>query len=112
MSSIRQNKIARLIQRDLGEIMQRNGGGYTSGGMITVTIVRISPDLGYAKVYLSIFAVKDKQEALEKVVMHNSEIRGELGKRIKNQLRQVPELHFYLDDSLDYAENIDNLLKT
>jgi ribosome-binding factor A len=110
MASIRQEKVASLIKRDVGEIMQQNGTQYLPGKMITVTIVRMSPDLSFAKIYVSIFPTDDPKQDLEKLKSHVSEIRGLLGKRVKNQLRIVPELGFYLDDSLDYAERIDDLL--
>ncbi|KAB1063213.1 30S ribosome-binding factor RbfA [Salibacter halophilus] len=110
MASIRQEKVASLIKRDVGEIMQQNGTQYLPGKMITVTIVRMSPDLSFAKIYVSIFPTDDPKQDLEKLKSNGSEIRGLLGKRVKNQLRIVPELGFYLDDSLDYAERIDDLL--
>lgn len=110
MASIRQEKVASLIKRDVGEIMQQNGTQYLPGKMITVTIVRMSPDLSFAKIYVSIFPTDEPKQDLEKLKSHGSEIRGLLGKRVKNQLRIVPELGFYLDDSLDYAERIDDLL--
>jgi ribosome-binding factor A len=78
--------------------------------MITVTKVKITPDLSLARIMLSIFGVEDKQKVLQKITSEKSEIRFELGKRIKNQLRKVPELAFFLDDSLDYIERIDQLL--
>ncbi|MEM9024236.1 MAG: 30S ribosome-binding factor RbfA [Bacteroidota bacterium] len=111
MTSIRQQKVARLLQRDLGEIFQQDSGAIHPGVMITVTVVRISPDLSYAKVYLSVFPGKE-QEAIVKVVNQRAgDIRFKLGKRVKHQLRHVPELHFFLDDSMDYAERIDQLLQ-
>ncbi len=79
--------------------------------MITATIVRISPDLGVAKVYLSIWGVKNSEELLEKIKTNAWEVRKEIGNKIRHQMRVVPEFHFYIDDSLDYAENIDKLLK-
>jgi len=82
----------------------------THGALVTVTKVHITPDLAMAKVYLSLFATKDKVNLLKEIVKHAGEIRGKLGNRIRHQLRAVPELHFYEDDSLDYIENIENLL--
>ena len=79
--------------------------------MITVTIVRITPDLGLAKCYLSIFGAGEPDTIVLQVRKMSSEIRKNLGIKIKNQVRHIPELHFYLDDSLDYAEQIDDLLK-
>ncbi len=112
MESKRQNRINKLLQKDLGEILQLEGRNLFSGAMLTVTKVQVSPDLGMAKVYVSIFTSKDNEAMLKKIRSHAKEIRHQLSQRVKNQLRAVPELHFYLDDSLDYIDNIENLLKT
>lgn len=109
--STRQKKVARLIQQDLAIYFQRNVSAFAPGGMITVTVVRVSPDLGLAKVYLSIFAVSDKQAVLKKVVEGSAEIRKYLGEKVRHQLRIVPELMFHIDDSLDHIERIDKLIK-
>jgi ribosome-binding factor A len=111
MDSVRQNKVNSLLQRELAQILLQEGRALLPGGMITVTGVRVSPDLGVAKVYLSFFPVKDKQAALEKVREHDHHLRGILGRQVGKQLRVTPELHFHLDDSLDRAEEIDRLLK-
>lgn len=110
METTRQNKVARLIQKDLGEIFQRNAQAMFAGTMITVTKVNITRDLSIAKVYLSIFG-KDPQNTIKMVKASTKEIRKQLGMRIKNQVKAIPELRFYIDDSLDYIENIENLLK-
>ncbi len=110
METKRQEKINNLLQKDLGEIFQVDMRHVTSGAMITVTKVKVTPDLSLAKVYLSLFATSNKDVLLTNVKKHTKEIRGKLGNRVRNQLRVVPELNFYLDDSLDYIENIDNLL--
>lgn len=110
METKRQNRINKLLQKDLGEILQLEGRNLFSGAMLTVTKVNVSPDLGMAKVYVSIFASQDNEAMLKKVHSHAKKIRHQLSQRVKNQLRAVPELHFYLDDSLDYIDNIDNLL--
>jgi ribosome-binding factor A len=81
------------------------------GNMITVTKVYVAPDLYMAKVYLSLFGKTDKNELLSQISTHKKEIRLKLGNRIHNQVRSIPELEFFLDDSLDYIENIENLLK-
>ena len=107
----RQQKISRQIQRDIAEILQKEGQAISQGAMITVTTVRISPDFAYAKVYFSIFPFNRNQEIMEALEKNNWFIRRELGKRIRNQLKIVPELQFFLDDSLEYIENIDSLLK-
>jgi ribosome-binding factor A len=111
MSSTRQSKIERLLQKDLGDIFQKGTSTLFKGKMITVTTVRISPDLSSAKAYLSLFPVEDKKEFMEYINSIEGQIRYDLGKRIRHQLRKVPSLSFFLDDSLDYIENIDNLLK-
>jgi ribosome-binding factor A len=111
METTRQQKIARLLQKDLGEIFQVMGRDNFPGNMITVTKVYISPDLFIAKVYLSLFGKTEKTELLAHIKEHRKEIRLKLGNRIHNQVRSIPELDFFIDDSLDYIENIDNLLK-
>ncbi len=110
MDTQRQLKVARLLQRDLGEIFQRESRGKFGGAMITVTKVNITKDMSIARVYVSLFATKDKEELLEAIRKHKVEIRFQLGKRIKDQVRQIPELEFFLDDSLDYIESIEKLL--
>jgi ribosome-binding factor A len=111
MPTTRQNKVARLLQKELAEIFQREARGMFGGAFITITQVQVSPDLSVAKIYLSVMAVKDKQAFLEELKKHVSEIRKHLGLRVKHQLRIVPELVFYIDDSLDYADRIDKLLR-
>ena len=111
MDTTRQNKISRLIQKELGEILQRQGRSHFGGAMITVTNVIITKDLSLAKVYLSLFATKDKNELLKKIESNTREIRMNLTQKVKNQLRIMPDLKFYIDDALDYIDNIDNLLK-
>jgi ribosome-binding factor A len=111
MDSTRQKKISRLLQKELGGIFQRKTNEF-GGKMITVTTVRISPDLSIAKIYLSIFPKKKEgDETMSDIKFHTSQIRNELGRIVGKQLRIVPELHFFEDDSLDYIDNIDNLLK-
>ncbi len=111
MSSTRQHKIERLLQKDLGDIFQKGTNTLFKNKMITVTAVRVSPDLSIAKVYLSLFPVNDKDEFIQYINDIENKIRFDLGKRIRHQLRKVPELKFFIDDSLDYIENIDKLLK-
>ena len=94
----------------MGEIFQREMAGLASGALITVTKVNVTGDLSIAKVYLSLFATKDKEALLKSIRSHSSEIRFHLGNRLKNQMKKVPGLQFYEDDSLDYIENIENLL--
>jgi ribosome-binding factor A len=109
--STRQKKVARLIQQDLAIYFQRNSSLFARGCMITVTAVRVSPDLGLAKVYLSIFATPDKEATLKAVRSMTKEIRKYLGDQVRHQLRIVPELVFVLDDSLDHIERIEDLIK-
>ncbi len=111
METKRQQKISKLIQRDLSEIFQREVAHLTPGVMVTVTKVYVTPDLSLAKVYLSLFPAKDKVKLVEDINKASREIRGLLGNRIRHQVRSIPELRFYLDDSLDYIEKIDDLLK-
>lgn len=112
MESIRQNKIARLLQKELAEIFQKESRNLFNGKLITVTVVRVTPDLSLAKVYLSIFPFKENDDFTEIVNQSAKNIRNSLGKKIRHQLRIVPELVFYQDDSLDYIENINKLLKS
>ncbi len=111
MDTTRQNKIDRLIQKDLGEIFRVNSRSLFDGAMITVTRVNVTKDLSLARVYLSLFATKDKQALIKKIKALSKEIKKELAVKIKNQVRVIPELEYILDDSLDYIENIDKLLK-
>lgn len=113
MASVRQEKVAKLIQRDLAVIFQEHTNDLFGGAFITVTTVRMTPDMGLAKVYISIFALAgaDKNKVLELVRSKTSAIRGILGRKIGKQVRIVPDLQFFIDDSLDYAETIDKLLK-
>ena len=112
MESTRQRKVARLIQKELGDFFQRKGQTLAPGGLITVTVVRVTPDLSQAKIFLSIFPSKNNQEAIKTISESVKKIRHELGKRIRHQLRAIPEIFFYIDDTLDYVENIENLLKS
>lgn len=110
METTRQNKIARLIQKDLSNIFQAQTR-QTRNILVSVSVVRISPDLSVAKAYLSIFPSEKAEEILKNINEHASEIRYELGNLERHQLRIIPELKFFLDDSLDYVDNIDRLLK-
>ena len=109
--SIRQEKIASVIKKELGIYFQQNAINMCKGAMVTVTTVRMSPDLSIAKVYISIFGGKNNDESFEHISTNSRYIRHELSQIVKNQLRKSPELHFYRDDSFDYAQKIDNLLK-
>ncbi|MEW6467967.1 MAG: 30S ribosome-binding factor RbfA [Bacteroidota bacterium] len=111
MESTRQQKVARLLQKELADIFQKRNHELGAGALITVTVVRVSPDLSFARVYLSIFPVHHKEVFLQRIRDRVKEIRRDLGLKVRNQLRIVPELAFYIDDSLDYADKIDKLLK-
>lgn len=111
MDSTRQLKVSRLLQKELGEIFQRETRPFFGNALITVTQVRVSPDLGVAKVYVSLFNVPDVK-ALHKLIQeHTKDVRLKLADRIRKQVRVIPNLVFYIDDSLDYAMRIDELLK-
>lgn len=110
MSSIRQSRIEEVIKEELSMYFQRNAREICLGAMVTVTVVRITSDLSLARVYLSVFAGPDKKEVLQSVQVNASKIRGEVGRRLKN-MKKIPELSFHIDDSLDYANTIDELLK-
>lgn len=111
MESTRQKKIARLIQKELGDIFQKEGRASFGGKMISVIQVRMSSDFSLAKVYLSIFPGVTREDFEMLVNNRKKKIRYELSRRIKNQVRAIPELAFFLDDSLDYIEKIEKLLK-
>lgn len=111
MTTTRQHKVSRLLQKELGQFFQQKGAELTKGNMVTVTVVRISPDLSMAKVYLSIFPGKEADDTLKVITEKAGMIRSEMGNRLRNQLRHIPSFHFFLDDSLDYIDRIDNLLK-
>ena len=111
METTRQQKVGRLLQKEMGEYLQQNSREFLPGKMITVTVVRVSPDLGVAKVYLSIFPLKEDEDPIESIKAHSSKIRNEIGQKVRNQLRAIPEFVYFLDDSLDYIDRIDNLLK-
>jgi ribosome-binding factor A len=109
MESKRQQKVARQLQRDLSEIFQRDVPHLFNGAFITVTSVRVSPDLSVARVYLSFLATKNKQLLLESIQEKGKVLRQHLGERVRHQLRIVPEVSFYLDDTADYADKMDKL---
>jgi ribosome-binding factor A len=111
MATIRQEKVSELIRRDLSTLFQKQAQAWFGGLFITVTQVRMAPDLGLAKVYLSFMAVPDKKVALEAVRAEGWRVRKALAERIGKQVRIIPELNFYLDDSLDYYEAVDQALK-
>lgn len=110
METTRQNKIARLIQKELGDIFLLQTKAMP-GVLVSVSIVRISPDMSYARVYLSVFPSERSEEIVKNINANMKAIRFELGNRVRHQLRIIPELKFFVDDSLDYAAHIDELFK-
>ena len=110
MQETRQNKIARLLQKELSVIFQEQTRA-THGTMVSVTRVKISPDLSVCTAYLSIFPSEKGEELIKNIEQNNKSIRFALGQRVRNQLRIIPELRFFIDDSLDYIDRIDELLK-
>ena len=111
MESTRQKKVARLVLKELSQIFNVESNNILGPIMISITAVRISPDLAYANIYLSIFPANDPNDAINKIKKNKSLLRKKLGIAVRNQLRVVPELNFYIDDSAEYAEQIDKLLK-
>lgn len=111
MASIRQEKIAGVIQKELSQILRKEARTICMGAMVSVTVVRMSPDMGVAKSYLSIFGSASKDEVFNNIVANTKTVRHALSQITKNQLRRTPELLFFLDDSLDYADEIDKILK-
>ena len=111
MESTRQKKISRLLQKELAIIFQQDAPAVFGNMLFTVTTVRITEDLSNAKVYLSIFPVKDTENLLKKIKEKSAFFRNILAKKIRHQIRVIPELHFFIDDSGDYADEINRLLK-
>lgn len=110
METTRQNKISRLLQKELSEIFLLQTKAM-HGMLVSVSTVRISPDMSVARVYLSVFPSEKAEEMVKNINGNMKSIRYELGTRIRHQLRIIPELKFFVDDSLDYIEKIDSLLK-
>jgi len=111
MESLRQQKVNKLLAKELAEIFRSESRNLFGGGFITVTTLRVSPDLSSARIYLSIMGNKDKIAVFKLIESQNNVIRKKLGLIVGKQLRIVPELQFYIDDSLDYAMKIEELLK-
>ena len=109
-TNTRQQKIAKQIQKDVAGIIQREYSAALRGTLVTVTTVRVSVDLAYAKIYVSVFPFDRAEATLALLTEQNRAIRGLLGNLMRNQVKSIPELQFFIDDSLEYIENIDNLL--
>jgi ribosome-binding factor A len=110
METTRQNKISRLIQKELSDIFLLQTKAM-NGVLVSVSVVRISPHMSVARAYLSVFPSERSEEIVKNINNNMKSIRYELGNRVRHQLRIIPELKFFVDDSLDYIENIDRLLK-
>lgn len=108
--SMRQKKVARLIQKEIGIIFQEDSRYILSNSFVTITDVRITPDLGIARVYVSMMLVDDKEALIDKINNRKSEIRGILGRNIRHQLRIVPDLLFFVDELQDNASQLDTLI--
>ena len=109
MESKRQQKVGRQIQKDLGEIFQKDATHLTHGSFVTITAVRVTPDLGIARAYLSFLPDKNKQVLLETIKENTKFFRQKLADRVRHQLRIIPHLQFYIDDTAEYAAKMDLL---
>lgn len=109
--SLRQQKVAAQLQKDISDIFLREMSNLGRGVILSVTKVRMSPDLALAKVYLSVFPFAKSEEIVDRVKAAGATIRGALGKKVRTQLRITPELAFFIDDSMEYTENIERLIK-
>ena len=112
MESTRQKKVSRLIQKEVADIFLKRGSELAHGKMVSVTKVRVSPDLSFARVFISIYPSTGQNDILKSIQDHSPKIRFEMGQKIRRQLRIVPEIAFFIDDSLDYIDKIDKLLKS
>lgn len=110
METTRQNKISRLIQKELSDVFQQQTR-QMRGVLVSVSGCRISPDLSICRVYLSVFPSEKAEEIVGNINTNQKQVRFELGQRVRHQLRIIPELKFFVDDSLDYVEHIDELLR-
>ena len=111
MESTRLKKVSRLLEKDLGEIFQQIAKRDFPGVLLSVTKVRITPDLGVAKVFISVFPTVNSKEIIHHIQTQTPVVRNELATRVRLQLRVIPNLQFFLDDSMEYEENIDRLLR-
>jgi ribosome-binding factor A len=107
----RQKQVAGVIIHELNDIFLRLGLNMQDGGMVSISSVKITPDLFEARVYLSFFQIKDNDAMLTRIQEKSKEIRNELGKRVRHQLRSIPQITFYIDDTLDYVFKMEELLK-
>ena len=110
MSTRRQQKVSSLIQEELSGIFQKHGATYYGSAFVTITGVEVSPDLLVTKIFLSIYNVKDKEKTLDTIISNTHEIRRHLGNKMRFHLRRIPELLFYIDDSIENAMRVNELL--
>ncbi len=110
-SSTRQQKVARQIQKDMSDIIRTEGASFTQGTMVSVTAVLVSPDMALAKVFLSVFPFDKAEEVVAAFSANAWVMRKALGAKLRNQIKSIPEITFHLDDSMEYADNIERLLK-
>jgi ribosome-binding factor A len=108
----RQRQVAGVLQEEFNDVFQRLGLNMIDGGMVSISTVKVTPDLLEARVYLSLFKVADTSVAMKKIEDRAWEVKKELANRVKNQLRRIPVLHFYLDDTLDHVFKMEELLKS
>lgn len=108
--SKRQKQVGRMLEEELNEIFRRKGWNIMGKGMISISRVKVTPDLAEAKIYISMFQIDDKEAMLEKIEKNGWEVRKELGNNLRNNLRKVPTLAFYDDDTLEYVSKIEKVL--
>ena len=109
METKRQQKFARVIQKELSETLQKEGWSFHGNSIVTITMVRMSPDLSIAKVYLSIFNAENNELLLNELRAKSREIRYKLGEKIRNQVRVIPSIDFFIDDSMEYVSKMEKL---
>ena len=109
MESIKQRKVGKIVQETLSEVFQKGGANIFGRAFVTITDVSLTPDLLIAKIYLSIYNIQNKDEVVSKLIGEKNHLRKKLGDKIKNQLRRIPELQFFLDESLDEVFKMEEL---
>ena len=107
----RQKQVAAVIQQEMNDVFMRLGLNMIDGGMVSISSVKVTPDLLEARIYLSLFKVADSKVAMKKIQTQAWEVKKELSERVKHQLRRIPVLHFYLDDTLDYVFKMEDIFK-
>jgi ribosome-binding factor A len=107
----RQKQVAQLVLEEMSDIFQREGINIVKGGMVSISKVMVTPDLLEARIFLSFFQISDPVQLLKEITERKKELRNQLGQRVKHQLRRIPELHFYIDDTLDHVFKMEELFK-